>query len=77
MSFDLQLLACPTLEVTQQGANLVFLWPDWAGNWELKSSGNMLTWSAVAGTPAPNGSGQLQLTLPLGTSPRYFRLELP
>ncbi len=82
VSFDLQLLAyartaIPQLTLTPQASNLNILWPNWATTWELKSSVDLQSWPAVSGTPTDNGSGQFQLTVPMGAAPKYYRLEAP
>ena len=80
VTFDLQLLAyarsaIPNLSLTLQSPDLRFLWPTWAAAWQLKSTNDFQTWSAVPGTPADNGQGQMLLTLPVSGAPKFFRLE--
>ena len=82
ISFDLQLLAhapnsIPKPRQTVSGPNLILTWPAWAATWQLKSTPDLQTWTAETATPAINGEGQMQVTLPLTPPSKFFRLEAP
>ncbi len=66
--------------VMSAGANaLVINWPSWANDWTLYGATNLA--SPAAWTPVTNGSvlsnGVLNVTLPIGSGTRFFRLAAP
>ncbi len=80
VSFDLEALAythsaIPVLTLSADSTNVTALWPTWAASWQLKGTNDFQAWSLVPGTPTDNGAGRLQLAIPLGTAPRFLRLE--
>jgi hypothetical protein len=64
----------PTLHISLAGANVVVSWPAWATGYTLNSAPSLSGsgWSAVAQTPALNGS--YQVTLPASTTAQFFKL---
>jgi hypothetical protein len=70
----------PSLLISQAGTNVVLSWPIWANNFILQECVATLppaaTWSNLPVTPLNIGNSST-VTLPLGSSPRYYRLRSP
>jgi hypothetical protein len=70
----------PALLISQAGTNVVLSWPNWANNFILQEAVATLppgaTWSNLPVTPINIGNSST-VTLPLRSSPRYYRLRSP
>jgi len=82
LSFDLELLAYPHDSIPQpsfvlSGENVTLTWAAWAGAWKLETSADAVSWTAVAATPAQNGQGNWQVTVPRTEPQQFFRLTAP
>ena len=69
------------LQIARQGANVIVSWPASCGNgYVLEESPSLqpgsIVWTPVAGTPV-EVNGRNQLTLPIGTGSRFYRLRQP
>jgi endoglucanase Acf2 len=67
----------PVLSIQSSGTNLEVLWPVSSSGFSLYSCTNLIppvTWSAVPNTPVVHGEDWM-VTMPMGESPQYFRLE--
>jgi hypothetical protein len=65
------------MSVTRNGLNLVLAWTADASNYSLQSATNIvppIVWTPVTNAPVIIG-GQKVVTVPLGSAPRYFRLN--
>jgi hypothetical protein len=67
------------LQIARQGANVIVSWPATCGNgYVLEESPSLqpgsMVWTPVAGTPV-EVNGRNQLTLPIGTGSRFYRLR--
>ena len=82
ISFDLQVLtwpyeSLPNVSLSLAPATATLTWSSWAGAWQPRLSPDLLTWTFAGGTPATNGQGNWQLTVPRGSTRQFFRLEPP
>ncbi|MBW8864369.1 MAG: hypothetical protein JF609_05485 [Verrucomicrobia bacterium] len=70
----------PTVAITASaGGGISVAWPNWANDWSLYSSTNLLppvVWSPVTNS-AVNTNGQISITIPIGSDTRFFQLGYP
>src|SRR5204863_2298751 len=74
------IIALPTLRIAQIGTNITLAWPQSPSGFDLQETADSLsstsTWSNLLASPAQT-NGENQLTLPLNTNPRFYRLHRP
>ena len=61
------------------GSQIVMSWPNWATNFQLYSTTNLaapVTWSPVTNSVV-NQNGTLNVSVPMDSSTRFFRLSMP
>jgi len=66
------------LSVTEDNA-LSLSWPDWASDWALYSTTNLtppVVWEPVTNTVV-SSNGQFNVSIPIETDTRFFRLATP
>lgn len=69
----------PALAITQSATNVLLSWPDWAANFNLQSSTNLVStgsWTEVLSGLQTNGPNVF-VTAPATNQTRFFRLRLP
>jgi Concanavalin A-like lectin/glucanases superfamily len=70
----------PMLSVTGTAAGTLSIsWPGWAGDWELYFANNLnppVVWQPVTNAVAAS-NGQWQVSLPVSSGTRFFRLSAP
>jgi hypothetical protein len=72
-------LPLPTLGISRGQNSLDVSWPAWASDWILYSATNLtppVVWSQVT-SAVTNTNGQLNVTLPINSGVRFFRLSSP
>jgi hypothetical protein len=81
LSFDLELIglppaALPHLGVTGRGTAVTVVWPAWAGEFNLQQAASLgppAAWVPLSATIVRT-NGQAQVTVPIGSNNRFFRL---
>jgi hypothetical protein len=72
-------LPLPALGLKAASASLALNWPGWANDWSLYAATNLtppVAWVPVTNTAGSNG-GQFNVTIPVDSQSRYFRLSAP
>jgi hypothetical protein len=67
----------PELSVAYSGTNVILSWPDWANDFTLQVSGDLIEgWSNAEQSPVTNGNS-LRIFLPIEDDLQLFRLRRP
>ena len=72
-------LPLPSLSMSAGVNSLALTWPGWANDWGLYATTNLappIIWAPVTNAVGSNG-GQFNLTLPINSDARFFRLSSP
>lgn len=72
-------LPLPALQMNASAGALTLSWPAWANDWGLWAATNLtppVTWSSVT-NPVGSNNGQFNVSIPINSSIRFFRLFAP
>ncbi len=72
-------LPLPALGITANFGSLTISWPGWANDWGLYAATNLtppVVWSGVTNAVVSD-NGQFNVTLPIGSGNKFFRLVSP